>query len=105
MSILIVYLTYKTKNISENAWILTRERLAPPMVMQSAYAVLERFKISRTFFVKTNQADCSILPNPAADPMEMKNNAIEVIVDAKNAPTSNIAADQVPSVQVIYLFL
>ncbi|CAH2102875.1 unnamed protein product [Euphydryas editha] len=84
----------------QNAWILTRERLAPPMVMQSAYAVLERFRISRTFFVKTNQADCSILPSPAADPMEIKNNAIEVIVDAKNAPVAKIAAEEIPPVEV-----
>ncbi|XP_064072919.1 apolipoprotein D-like [Vanessa tameamea] len=82
----------------QNAWILTRERLAPSLVMQSAYAVLDRYKISRTFFVKTNQADCSILPNPAADPMEIKNNVIEVIMDAKNAPLSKIPADDVPTV-------
>ncbi|XP_047532905.1 apolipoprotein D-like [Vanessa atalanta] len=82
----------------QNAWILTRERLAPSLVMQSAYAVLDRYKISRTFFVKTNQADCSILPNPAADPMEIKNNVIEVIMDAKNAPVSKIPADDVPTV-------
>lgn len=35
-------------------------------VMQNAYAVLDKFKISRTFFQKTNQADCTILPAPAA---------------------------------------
>lgn len=46
--------------------MLTRERLAPIAVMQAAYGVLDRFKISRTFFVKTNQADCTILPDPAA---------------------------------------
>ncbi|XP_072946560.1 apolipoprotein D-like [Epargyreus clarus] len=50
----------------QNAWVLTRERLAPPMVMQYAYAALERYKISRTFFVKTNQDDCTVLPIPVA---------------------------------------
>ena len=34
--------------------------------MQNAYAVLDRYKISRTFFLKTNQADCTVLPEPAA---------------------------------------
>lgn len=43
---------------------MTRERLAPTAVMQAAYGVLDRYKISRTFFVKTNQADCTILPSP-----------------------------------------
>ncbi|XP_046960857.1 apolipoprotein D-like [Vanessa cardui] len=84
----------------QNAWILTRERLAPSLVMQSAYAVLDRYRISRTFFVKTNQADCSILPNPAADPMEIKNNVIEVIMDAKNAPVSKVPSDDESTVDL-----
>ncbi|KAL0851484.1 hypothetical protein ABMA28_007280 [Loxostege sticticalis] len=53
---------------TQSAWLLTRERLPPLMTMQKAYAVLDRFKISRAFFVKTNQADCTILPDPIADP-------------------------------------
>lgn len=36
------------------------------MVMQSAYMTLERYKISRVFFVKTNQDDCTVLPIPVA---------------------------------------
>lgn len=40
--------------------------------MQNAYGVLDRFKISRTFFIKTNQADCNILPEPAAAPLAGK---------------------------------
>ncbi|XP_050344001.1 apolipoprotein D-like [Nymphalis io] len=82
----------------QNAWVLTRDRLAPSMVMQSAYAALERYKISRTFFVRTNQADCSILPNPAADPLEIKNNVIEVMIDAKNVPISKVPSDEIPVV-------
>ncbi|XP_050680690.1 apolipoprotein D-like [Leptidea sinapis] len=65
----------------QNAWLLTRERLAPPAVLQSAYAVLDKYKLSRTFFVKTNQGDCNILPEPAAEPMIKSEE-----VDAKNAP-------------------
>ncbi|XP_045775390.1 apolipoprotein D-like [Maniola jurtina] len=70
----------------QNAWILTRDRLAPPMVMQFAYGVLDRYHISRTFFVKTNQADCNVLPSPAADPLSVKT---EDIIDAKNAPIAS----------------
>lgn len=56
-----------TKNISpENTWLLSRDRLPSLAVMQNAYAVLDRYKISRTFFLKTNQADCTVLPEPAA---------------------------------------
>nr|XP_034833689.1 apolipoprotein D-like [Maniola hyperantus] len=71
----------------QNAWILTRDRLAPPMVMQFAYGVLDRYHISRTFFVKTNQADCNVLPSPAADPLSVKT---EDIIDAKNAPIAGV---------------
>ncbi|XP_053614712.1 apolipoprotein D-like isoform X1 [Plodia interpunctella] len=53
---------------TQSAWLLTRERLAPSNVMQMAYAVLDKYKISRAFFVKTSQADCTILPDPAALP-------------------------------------
>lgn len=51
---------------TQNTWLLSRERLPSMSVMQNAYAVLDKFKISRTFFQKTNQADCTILPAPAA---------------------------------------
>ena len=45
---------------TQNAWVMTRERLAPGTVLQMAYGVLDKYKISRTFFVKTDQADCAI---------------------------------------------
>lgn len=48
--------------------------------MQNAYAVLDRYKISRTFFQKTNQADCTILPAPAAA-SELKNADVVVPVE------------------------
>ncbi|KAG6456754.1 apolipoprotein D [Manduca sexta] len=53
---------------TQNIWLMTRERIANFDTMQKAYAVLDMFKISRTFFVKTSQADCTILPKPAAAP-------------------------------------
>lgn len=39
---------------------MTRERLPPGTVLQRAYGVLDKFKISRTFFVKTDQEGCAI---------------------------------------------
>ncbi|XP_032529061.2 apolipoprotein D-like [Danaus plexippus] len=74
----------------QNAWVLTRERIPPLMVLQSAYSALERFRISRTFFVKTDQADCNVLPDIAADPSLLKS-TIEVSIDAKNVhPIPNV---------------
>ncbi|NP_001140192.1 32 kDa apolipoprotein precursor [Bombyx mori] len=68
---------------TQNTWLLTRERLPSLMAMQNAYAVLDRFKISRTFFVKTNQADCTILPDPVAIPIEAKSADVIKNVDIK----------------------
>ncbi|XP_015600997.1 apolipoprotein D [Cephus cinctus] len=58
---------------TQNAWLMTRERSAPGTVLQKAYGVLDKYKISKTFFVKTDQADCAYLnskPSEAAEPAE-----------------------------------
>lgn len=39
---------------------MTRARLPPGEVLQKAYGVLDKFKISRTFFVKTEQEGCAV---------------------------------------------
>lgn len=39
---------------------MTRDRLPAPTVFQKAYGVLDKFRISRTFFVKTDQEGCAI---------------------------------------------
>lgn len=71
-------------SFTENAWVLTRARIAPTNVMQAAYGVLDKYKISRAFFVKTNQADCNILPSPVESP-ESKSAVVVDDVVAKNA--------------------
>lgn len=44
----------------ESAWLMTRDRLPSGTTMQKAYGILDKFKISRTFFVKTDQEGCAI---------------------------------------------
>ncbi|CAH2050037.1 unnamed protein product, partial [Iphiclides podalirius] len=78
----------------QNAWVLTRDRLASPTILQQAYAALERFKVSRAFFVKTNQEDCYILPEPAAY-AEYKDAGV-ADVSGKHASMVPIAAASVP---------
>ncbi|XP_058449438.1 apolipoprotein D-like [Malaya genurostris] len=46
-----------------SAWLMTRERVPQAKTMFRAYEVLNKFGISRTFFVKTNQVDCIIVPS------------------------------------------
>uniref|UniRef100_A0A182Q6U5 Lipocalin/cytosolic fatty-acid binding domain-containing protein n=1 Tax=Anopheles farauti TaxID=69004 RepID=A0A182Q6U5_9DIPT len=55
-----------------SAWMMARERLPGGPVLQRAYGVLDKYKISRTFFLRTNQEDCITLPppEPAIDPTE-----------------------------------
>ncbi|XP_026732157.1 apolipoprotein D-like [Trichoplusia ni] len=67
---------------TQNTWLLSRDRLPSLAVMQNAYAVLDRYKISRTFFLKTNQADCTVLPEPAAA-SELGAKSSDVPVDAE----------------------
>ncbi|XP_014601794.1 PREDICTED: uncharacterized protein LOC106785667 [Polistes canadensis] len=43
---------------AQNAWVMTRDRIAPGSILQKAYGVLDKYKISKAFFVKTNQDDC-----------------------------------------------
>ncbi|KRT85773.1 hypothetical protein AMK59_1423, partial [Oryctes borbonicus] len=45
---------------TENAWLLTRERLPAQPILQKAYGVLDKFRINRTFFVKTEQEGCPL---------------------------------------------
>lgn len=52
---------------------MTRERLAPGTVLQQAYGVLDKFKISKSFFVKTDQSDC-VFSDPSAIPPKVKVN-------------------------------
>lgn len=45
---------------TQNAWVMTRDQNPTATTLQKAYAVLDKYKISRTFFVKTDQTDCQI---------------------------------------------
>ncbi|XP_053662479.1 lopap-like [Anopheles marshallii] len=55
-----------------SAWMMARERLPGGPILQRAYGVLDKYKISRTFFLRTIQEDCVTLPppEPAIDPTE-----------------------------------
>lgn len=46
---------------TESVWILARDRVPWGSALQAAYGVLDKYKISRTFFVKTEQTDCDIV--------------------------------------------
>lgn len=80
---------------TQNAWVMTRERLAPGTVLQKAYAVLDSYKISKTFFVKTDQQDCAYLDAPK--PLEASEiQSDQAPVEAPQKDTENVRAAVVP---------
>lgn len=64
-----------------NAWILARERVPDGPVLQAAYGVLDRYKISRTFFVNTDQTDCETKGAAEEAEDETPNSAYDIVVD------------------------
>jgi hypothetical protein len=70
---------------------MTRERLPPGTVLQRAYGVLDKFKISRTFFVKTDQEGCAIAASDinAANGIASTSTVVEASgTEQKNAPSA-----------------
>ncbi|TGZ47614.1 Apolipoprotein D [Temnothorax longispinosus] len=55
---------------AQNAWVMTRERIPSGKTLQKAYGVLDKYKISKTFFVKTDQAECAYLDPPSEESAE-----------------------------------
>ncbi|XP_072402236.1 uncharacterized protein [Diabrotica undecimpunctata] len=45
---------------TQSVWAMTRERLPSGPVLQKIYGVLDKYKISRNFFVKTDQEGCAL---------------------------------------------
>lgn len=55
---------------TDTFWVMTRRRLESGPGMQRAYGVLDKFKVSRTFFIKTDQTACETVADQeeAIDP-------------------------------------
>jgi len=51
---------------------MSRQRIPRGEILQAAYGVLDKYKMNRSFFVKSDQDDCEILPpiQEAIDPTE-----------------------------------
>lgn len=47
--------------------MLSRQRIPQGEVLQAAYGVLDKYKLNRTFFVKTQQVDCETEAPVAVD--------------------------------------
>lgn len=83
-------------NFLESAWVMTRDRLPVGPVMQRAYGVLDKYQLSRNFFIKTDQKNCDILPiaQEAYDPTEPSSAADtpSSVTEKKKKPATSSAA-------------
>lgn len=73
---------------------MTRDRLPSGNTMQKAYGLLDKFKISRTFFVKTDQEGCAVAASDinAANGITPTSTVPESIgVEQKQAPFEGAA--------------
>lgn len=72
---------------------MSRERIPRGEVLQAAYGVLDKFKLNRTFFVKTQQTECETEapPVPVADESAVnatKNVAVVAVKEVVNQDES-----------------
>lgn len=86
---------------TESAWVLSRDRIPRGEVLQAAYGVLDKFKMNRSFFVKTDQTNCETLapPLPAAD-QEVKSSEIDSDNEALDSSEESIEAVDATTVRV-----
>lgn len=63
---------------------MARERIPRGEVLQAAYGVLDKYKMNRSFFVKTEQTNCETLAPPveAVDPTESSSSAQKTEIEA-----------------------
>lgn len=86
---------------TESSWLMARERVPRGEVLQAAYGVFDKFKMTRTFFVKTEQSNCETLPPPieAAD-QEVKSAEIDSENEALNSSEESVEAIDATTVRV-----
>ncbi|XP_026684260.1 uncharacterized protein LOC103515899, partial [Diaphorina citri] len=89
---------------TKNAWILTREKLPSGTALQKAYGVLDKYKLSRYFFSKTDQNDCYIaeaanennaVDSDGNDAVEQTADGVYKNADASASPVANPEASPV----------
>ncbi|CRL00825.1 CLUMA_CG014076, isoform A [Clunio marinus] len=90
---------------TESAWLMARDRVPRGEVLQAAYGVLDKYKMNRSFFVKTDQANCETLPPPVeAIDVEVKKgevkqepeNSTEKTVEVNTVSTEKVSG-QIPA--------
>lgn len=86
----------------ESVWILTRERKPEGPVLQAAYGVLDKYKISRVFFVKTDQVNCETEPE-AQEAEDVPDSGYDIVVDDETVSSEllNNQGDATPQINQV----
>lgn len=83
---------------ADSFWVMTRERIPSGPAMQRAYGVLDKFKISRTFFISTDQTDCETVAPAveAIDPttQESVTETPEALIEGEDSPNQSLSANE-----------
>lgn len=64
---------------------MSRDRIPRGEILQAAYGVLDKYKMNRSFFVKTEQTNCETL----APPVEAVDQIIDQVVEVKAESSEN----------------
>lgn len=84
---------------------MARERIPRGEVLQAAYGVLDKYKMNRSFFVKTEQSNCETLAPPleAVDPtnptVEVKKIEEPVVEPLESIPVKLLVAVEPETVE------
>lgn len=70
---------------------MSRDRIPRGEILQAAYGVLDKYKMNRSFFVKTEQTNCETLAPPveAVDQVDQVDPVIEVKAESSENETDS----------------
>lgn len=69
---------------------MARDRIPRGEVLQAAYGVLDKFKMNRTYFVKTDQSDCETQAPPVEAVDQPGKNEIPAKPEVSESPPAAI---------------
>ncbi|CAH0747828.1 unnamed protein product [Bemisia tabaci] len=80
---------------TQQAWVLTRQKLPSGTTLQKAYGVLDKFKLSRSFFFKTDQESCNLAETIKTD--QAAKDGADNVVPEVIAAASEVEPVKVPA--------
>ena len=88
---------------------MARERVPRGEILQAAYGVLDKYKMNRSFFVKTEQSNCETLAppleavdptNPTVEVKKIEESVVEPLESNEATPTKLLVTVEPETVEV-----